>query len=79
MTKILVLRFYQALFVAWSVGTLTFILMRFIPGDVAYRIAAGRYGYGITVCRAQYAGRLSPIRIRPSPTFKPTCSTRGLT
>ncbi|EGQ9108307.1 ABC transporter permease, partial [Vibrio cholerae] len=45
MTKILVHRFYQALFVAWSVGTLTFILMRFIPGDVAYRIAAGRYGY----------------------------------
>lgn len=45
MTKILLHRFYQALLVAWSVGTLTFILMRLIPGDVAYRIAAGRYGY----------------------------------
>lgn len=45
MTKLLLSRLYQALFVAWSVGTLTFILMRMIPGDIAYRIAAGRYGY----------------------------------
>lgn len=45
MTKILLQRLYQAMFVAWSVGTVTFILMRLIPGDMAYRIAAGRYGY----------------------------------
>lgn len=29
---------------AWSVGTLTFILTRALPGDMAYEIAAGRYG-----------------------------------
>ncbi|MDR9828730.1 ABC transporter permease [Vibrio sp. FNV 38] len=45
MTKILIRRLWQAGFVAWSVGTLTFILMRLLPGDFAYRIAAGRYGY----------------------------------
>lgn len=27
------------------VGTLTFVLTRMLPGDMAYRIAAGRYGY----------------------------------
>ncbi len=29
---------------AWSVGTLTFIITRSLPGDMAYKIAAGRYG-----------------------------------
>lgn len=29
---------------AWGVGTLTFVLMRSLPGDMAYRIAASRYG-----------------------------------
>lgn len=29
---------------AWSVGTLTFVLVRSLPGDMAYKIAAGRYG-----------------------------------
>ena len=29
---------------AWSVGTLTFVLVRTLPGDMAYKIAAGRYG-----------------------------------
>lgn len=43
--KILTKRVSQAAFVAWAVGTLTFILMRLLPGDSAYRIAAGRYGY----------------------------------
>ncbi|MDE1513918.1 MAG: ABC transporter permease [Vibrio sp.] len=55
MTKILLHRFYQALLVAWSVGTLTFILMRLIPGDVAYRIAAGRYGYDYVNAQAALA------------------------
>lgn len=45
MINILRQRILQALFVAWSVDTLTFILMRMIPGDIAYRIAAARYGY----------------------------------
>ena len=43
--RILLRRAGQAAFVAWAVGTLTFILMRLLPGDFAYRIAAGRYGY----------------------------------
>ncbi|WP_235868918.1 ABC transporter permease [Vibrio superstes] len=30
---------------AWAVGTLTFVLMRMLPGDFAFRIAAARYGY----------------------------------
>ncbi|WP_408068604.1 ABC transporter permease [Vibrio ulleungensis] len=35
---------YQLVLVAWGVGTLTFVLMRSLPGDMAYRIAASRYG-----------------------------------
>nr|WP_243431850.1 ABC transporter permease [Aliamphritea spongicola] len=37
-------RLLQLLGVAWGVSTLTFLLMRSLPGDMAYRIAAGRYG-----------------------------------
>lgn len=37
-------RLYQLILVAWGVGTLTFVLMRSLPGDMAYRIAASRYG-----------------------------------
>ncbi|WP_411993689.1 ABC transporter permease [Agarivorans sp. DSG3-1] len=37
-------RLYQLVLVAWGVGTLTFVLMRSLPGDMAYRIAASRYG-----------------------------------
>ena len=44
MKKILLNRLWQAIFMAWSVGTLTFILARSLPGDMAYKIAAGRYG-----------------------------------
>ncbi len=38
-------RLFQAVLVAVLVGLLTFILVRSLPGDMAYRIAAGRYGY----------------------------------
>lgn len=41
---LLLKRLLQLLAVSWGVGTLTFILMRALPGDMAYRIAAGRYG-----------------------------------
>ncbi|USH04395.1 ABC transporter permease [Grimontia kaedaensis] len=37
-------RLIQLVLVAWGVGTLTFIMMRSLPGDMAYRIAASRYG-----------------------------------
>lgn len=45
MIKLLLNRLAQASFVAWAVGTLTFLMMRFLPGDMAYKIAAERYGY----------------------------------
>lgn len=43
--RLLLQRLVQAGLVAWVVGTLTFILTRALPGDMAFRIAAGRYGY----------------------------------
>lgn len=38
-------RLLQFVLVVWSVGTLTFIFTKSLPGDMAYRIAASRYGY----------------------------------
>ena len=43
--RVLVARGIQALMVAVLIGTATFAMMRALPGDAAYRIAAGRYGY----------------------------------
>lgn len=45
MFKLIISRLIQLLLVVWSVGTLTFILMKVLPGDMAYRIASSRYGY----------------------------------
>lgn len=45
MLKMLLKRAGQLALVIWSVGTLTFILTRQLSGDMAYRIAASRYGY----------------------------------
>lgn len=47
MIRLLGYRLLQAGFVALTVGALTFVLMRLLPGDMAYRIAAGRYGYDL--------------------------------
>lgn len=44
MKAMLLKRALQLITVVWGVGTLTFILMRSLPGDMAYRIAASRYG-----------------------------------
>ncbi|WP_028957866.1 ABC transporter permease [Sulfitobacter sp. 20_GPM-1509m] len=41
----LMTRGIQALMVAVLIGAATFAMMRALPGDAAYRIAAGRYGY----------------------------------
>ena len=41
----LVSRLVQAIMVAVLIGTATFVMMRSLPGDSAWRIAAGRYGY----------------------------------
>jgi ABC-type dipeptide/oligopeptide/nickel transport system permease component len=38
-------RLMQAFFVVLSVGLLTWFLVRSLPGDMAWRIASGRYGY----------------------------------
>ncbi len=45
LSSLLSQRLVQAGLVAWIVGTLTFLLTRSLPGDMAWRIAAGRYGY----------------------------------
>ncbi len=50
-------RALQALFVALAVGTVSFFLMRLLPGDLAFRIAAGRYGYDIVSAAAAEAVR----------------------
>ncbi|MFN3261099.1 MAG: ABC transporter permease [Pikeienuella sp.] len=38
-------RALQAIMVALIVGVATFLMMQSLPGDAAFRIAAGRYGY----------------------------------
>lgn len=57
MHKILLRRLTQILLVVWSVGTLTFLLTRQLSGDMAYRIAASRYGYDQTDSAAAEAVR----------------------
>lgn len=44
MTRFLIPRLIQAGLVAFVVGTLSFALVRVLPGDAAFRIAADRYG-----------------------------------
>lgn len=48
MLKSIIHRLFQLVLVMWSVGTLTFVLTRSLPGDMAYRIAGSRYGYDQT-------------------------------
>ena len=52
MRQLLLKRLLQLIAVSWGVGTLTFILMRSLPGDMAYRIAASRYGIDAVDSRA---------------------------
>ncbi len=44
MMRIVFSRLFQAGLLVLGVGTLTFIVSRSLDGDIAYRIAAGRYG-----------------------------------
>lgn len=55
--NVLLHRLWQGVLVALLVGTLTFVLMRLLPGDLAYRIAAGRYGYDLVDTAAAQAVR----------------------
>ena len=57
LTRLLAGRLAQAALVALMVGVLTFILVRSLPGDMAYRIAAGRYGYDLVDTAAALAVR----------------------
>jgi peptide/nickel transport system permease protein len=50
-------RLWQAILVALVVSTLTFFLMRLLPGDMAFRIAASRYGYDLVDAAAAEAVR----------------------
>lgn len=56
--NILVHRGIQAHIVAALVGTLSFMMMRLLPGDMAFRVAAGRYGYDMVTAQAAEAVRL---------------------
>jgi peptide/nickel transport system permease protein len=57
MIRLLASRLLQALMVALLIGALTFVLMTLLPGDAAYRIAAGRYGYDMVSTAAAQAVR----------------------
>jgi peptide/nickel transport system permease protein len=48
---------FRALMVAGVVGILSFVMMRTLPGDAAYRIAAARYGYDMVDTAAAQAVR----------------------
>jgi peptide/nickel transport system permease protein len=47
----------QGALVAGAVGVLSFVMTRALPGDAAYRIAAGRYGYDMVDTAAAEAVR----------------------
>ncbi|WP_291451018.1 ABC transporter permease [Cupriavidus sp.] len=47
----------QAVIVAALVGTLSFMMMRWLPGDMAFRVAAGRYGFDMVTAQAAEAVR----------------------
>jgi len=57
LTRVLGGRAVQALLVALLVGTACFLMVRLLPGDMAYRIAASRYGYDIVDSAAAEAVR----------------------
>ena len=45
MRQIAANRLGQLVFVFWATGSFAFLMMHLLPGDAAYRVAAGRYGY----------------------------------
>lgn len=50
-------RLVQALVVALLVAGLCFLMVQSLPGDIAFRIAAGRYGYDYVTAEAANAVR----------------------
>lgn len=59
-------RAVQAVLVALAVGSLCFLLVRLLPGDMALRIAAGRYGYDMVSVAAAEAVRAELGLDRPA-------------
>ena len=55
---LLLRRGVQVVLLALLVGTLCFIMARLLPGDMATRIAAGRYGYDLVSNAAAQAVRI---------------------
>ena len=57
-TTVLGQRALQAVIVAITVGIVSFVMMQALPGDAAFRIAAGRYGYDLMDAAAAEVVRL---------------------
>ena len=66
LARVLLHRLWQALVVALLVGTATWFLMRLLPGDMAWRIAASRYGYDLVNAAAAEAVRAELGLDRPA-------------
>lgn len=58
-------RLVQALLVSLMVSTLSFFMMRALPGDAAMRVAAARYGHDLVTARAADAVRAELKLDRP--------------
>jgi ABC-type dipeptide/oligopeptide/nickel transport system permease component len=66
LTRVLAARALQALLVALLVAVVSFALVQFLPGDMAYRIAAGRYGDDLVSSAAAEAVRAELGLDRPA-------------
>lgn len=66
LTRVLAARALQALLVALLVAVASFALVQFLPGDMAYRIAAGRYGEDLVSTAAAEAVRAELGLDRPA-------------
>ncbi|TWG87542.1 peptide/nickel transport system permease protein [Cupriavidus gilardii J11] len=55
----------QALIVAALVSSVSYLMMRVLPGDMAFRVAAGRYGYDMVSAEAAEAVRAELGLARP--------------
>jgi len=63
--RIIARRLAQAILVSLFVSTLSFFMMRALPGDAAMRIAAARYGHDLVTARAADAVRAELKLNRP--------------
>ena len=65
--RIAAARLSQAVLVAVVIGIISFVMMQALPGDSAYRVAAGRYGYDVMDAQAAEAVREELGLDRPLP------------